>query len=308
MGTLSEKTKGKWPSILAELGVDKQHLTGRHGPCPLCAGKDRFRFDDKGLGRWICSQCGAGDGVSLLQKIHGWDFKEAAREIERVAGTARAIPIRQGPSIDAVKAEMRAIWKGSKPLVMLDATARWWLRRVGVIPQSKDLRAVMSLRCPGAGDFPAMIALVRGVDGEVVNMHRTFLDGQGDKAPIDDARRVMPLSLPKGCAIRLTDPAATLGIAEGLETAVAATEMFGVPCWSAMTAQNMQDFAPPEGVEKVVVFGDCDASFTGQAAAYTLARKLWSRQIKVEIRIPEKIGDDWRDCWLASKPKAEETA
>ena len=30
------------------LGVPAKALTNRHGPCPICGGKDRFRFDDKG--------------------------------------------------------------------------------------------------------------------------------------------------------------------------------------------------------------------------------------------------------------------
>ena len=35
-----------WPEILVGLGIDPQFLVRRHGPCPACGGKDRFRFDD----------------------------------------------------------------------------------------------------------------------------------------------------------------------------------------------------------------------------------------------------------------------
>ena len=39
--------QGRWRSILAVLGADEKTLSGKHGPCPMCGGRDRFRFDDK---------------------------------------------------------------------------------------------------------------------------------------------------------------------------------------------------------------------------------------------------------------------
>jgi len=56
--------QGRWKSILTALGADEKTLSGKHTACPLCGGKDRFRFDDKeGRGTYFCSGCGAGDGV-----------------------------------------------------------------------------------------------------------------------------------------------------------------------------------------------------------------------------------------------------
>ena len=43
--TTKERAVGRWKSILPAFGVTPQQLTGKHGPCPLCGGKDRFRFD-----------------------------------------------------------------------------------------------------------------------------------------------------------------------------------------------------------------------------------------------------------------------
>ena len=86
---LKERAAGRWPGILAALGVPSSALRNRHGPCPIpgCGGRDRFRFDDKGgRGTWICSRCGAGDGIELVKRIHGIEFKEAARLIEQHIG------------------------------------------------------------------------------------------------------------------------------------------------------------------------------------------------------------------------------
>ncbi|ELC6028678.1 hypothetical protein RJM76_004383 [Escherichia coli] len=60
---ISAAARGKWPVILQMLRIDVPE-NGRHGPCPKCGGKDRFRLDDlDGRGTWICSQCGNGDGL-----------------------------------------------------------------------------------------------------------------------------------------------------------------------------------------------------------------------------------------------------
>ena len=86
---LSERAAGRWRGILPALGIDPRHLTGKHGPCPKCGGKDRFRFDNKdGNGSWICTHCGAGYGANLVMLVHGLDFREAARRIEGVIGGA----------------------------------------------------------------------------------------------------------------------------------------------------------------------------------------------------------------------------
>ncbi|HAU4420604.1 TPA: hypothetical protein JDY45_22925 [Citrobacter freundii] len=51
---ISAAARGKWPVILQMLRIDVPE-NGRHGPCPKCGGKDRFRLDDlDGRGTWIC--------------------------------------------------------------------------------------------------------------------------------------------------------------------------------------------------------------------------------------------------------------
>ena len=83
---------GRWRSILTTLGMNEKALSGKHCACPMCGGKDRFRFDDKdGRGTYYCSGCGAGDGVKLAMGITSLSFKDAAREIERLAGVVQPV-------------------------------------------------------------------------------------------------------------------------------------------------------------------------------------------------------------------------
>lgn len=76
---------GHWPRILPALGM--KVIKNRHQACPVCGGADRFRFDDKeGRGTWFCNQCGAGDGLKLVEKVFGVSASEAAGKVNAVTG------------------------------------------------------------------------------------------------------------------------------------------------------------------------------------------------------------------------------
>lgn len=84
---IKQRARGQWPAILVALGIDPAHLRNRHGPCPACGGRDRFRFDDRdGDGRYYCNGCGAGDGFNLLEKTHRWTAPEALQAVARWLG------------------------------------------------------------------------------------------------------------------------------------------------------------------------------------------------------------------------------
>lgn len=77
--------RGYWSRILPALGVNV--LKNRHQACPVCAGKDRFRFDDQeGRGTWFCNQCGAGDGLALVSKVLDVGISEAAERVNGLIG------------------------------------------------------------------------------------------------------------------------------------------------------------------------------------------------------------------------------
>ncbi|EPI2106449.1 DUF927 domain-containing protein [Providencia rettgeri] len=79
------KANGQWQNILSNLGAEVPLNT--HTACPHCGGKDRFRFDDKdGNGTFICSQCGSGDGLDLVQRVLGGSVTEAAYEVAGMIG------------------------------------------------------------------------------------------------------------------------------------------------------------------------------------------------------------------------------
>ncbi|EBG1929078.1 DNA primase [Salmonella enterica] len=75
---VTQAAAGQWPYVLAGLNISAPDSPRKHVPCPACGGKDRFRFDDGGRGSFICNQCGAGDGLDLIQKVHNCNATEAA--------------------------------------------------------------------------------------------------------------------------------------------------------------------------------------------------------------------------------------
>ncbi len=296
----ADRARGKWRGILMQLGVEDRFVDprGKHGPCPFCGGTDRYRWDnDKGNGTFICNQCGAGDGLALLMRLHGWDFRTAASEVDRIVGGVSPEPVRRTSSEADNRERLRRLWKASLPISEGDP-AWTYLSSRGVLPASVPvcLRFVEKCPVPGGETSPAMIALVDGEDGSAVNIHRTFL-GPNGKADMDNPRALMPGELPGGSAVRLYPVYGDrLGIAEGIETAIAAAKRFRVPTWAALNANNLAKWMPPAGVSEVLVFGDCDAKFGGQAAAYALAHRLSARHgISAAVHIPQAIGTDWAD-------------
>jgi putative DNA primase/helicase len=151
------------------------------------------------------------------------------------------------------------------------------------------------------GEYPAMAHLVSDKDGNPATWHITYLTERGEKAPVFSAKKLMTPSRDwKGGAIRLCckySDGKTLGIAEGVETALACADWLGHPVWAAVNANNLAAFEPPEWVERLVIFADNDGTFTGQAAAFELARRMKvKRKMKtVEVEIPIEQETDFAD-------------
>jgi len=295
--------KGKWRGILMTLGLPEKCLKDRHGPCPLCDGVDRFRWDNKdGRGTYICNQCGAGDGMKLALEYTGRPFQEVAAEIDGMLGNIK--PEAARPEIDPEKRRdlLRDTYKATRRVERGDLVHRYLTSRgVEEYTYPDALRFAEKLRDGEGGIRPCMVAMVSGPDGKPVTMHRTFLkpDGSG-KAEMTAPRKLMPGDLPEGACVRIGDYVAggALGIAEGIETALSAAAMYDMQVWAAINSTMLRKWLPPEGCTDVAIFGDNDAKFGGQAAAYHLAHRLAVKGVSVTVHIPDRVGMDWNDIHM----------
>lgn len=295
---LRDQVQGKWRGILISLGVDERFLKNRHTSCPMCGGKDRFRFDDKnGRGTYFCNQCGSGDGFELAMKYTGQDFKGIARHIDSIVGTVEVAQPKPGYN----KEDLKRNFGGLIKLAPNDAVNRY-LRGRGL-----SLIAGYGLRHHPAAPYyldsnvcyHAMIALITGPENERLGYHITYLKGD-KKAPVKSPKKVFKAAESIiGGAIRLAPISEHLGITEGIENALAVMEREGLACWAAVSADMMKNIQIPNGVLKVSIFGDSDKSFTGQEAAYVLARRLKREGFEVEVRIIE--GGDYLDHLIKQK-------
>lgn len=293
----AELARGRWPGILKAMGISDEFLRNKHGPCPICGGKDRFRFDDKeGSGSFYCETCRPGDGFDLLMKFTGGDFASVAKQVESLCHMP-VVERRADQDTEQKRDWCRSKWGETLEITESDPVWRYLDARIGIDQPPRAVRYHPSLfHKESSARFPAMLAKVTNHDGESVGLHRTYLSMDGAKAAVEEAKKTFVWKRQEGAAVRLCPPAERMGIAEGIETALAASKLFSVPCWSALTARGVFDWVPPPAVKEVIIFGDNDLSFTGHAAAYGLAWRLKKRNgILVEVKIPEQQGKDWAD-------------
>ena len=84
---VKRKSVGRWEQIILEHAPHLKDIITRgkkHGPCPLCGGKDRARChnDFKTTGGVFCNQCGGGsDGIAVLKWANSWTFLEALKAV-----------------------------------------------------------------------------------------------------------------------------------------------------------------------------------------------------------------------------------
>lgn len=91
--------------------------------------------------------------------------------------------------------------------------------------------------------------------------------------------------------------ARALGIAEGIETALAACCASGVPTVAAYCADNLAAFGWPAGVQRLVIFADNDDSGVGQRAAGALRARAVAAGLHADVLTPSRPGSDWCDVW-----------
>lgn len=321
-----EKATYRWSYVLESSGIDSSFLKNKHGPCPICGGKDRFRFDDlDGRGTYICNPagagCGAGDGFQLLRRYHGWTSEEGIAFLKNLLGSGpehisdilKRIPLlKNNPTkqedSENKRKKLNRVWSQSKIITSGDPVDLY-LRARGIILQSwpENLRYHPELPYYDGekkiviGKFPAMIALVQDPHNKRITIHRTFL-GDGCKANVPQPKKLMTPIMPgilHGAAIRLYKPSnGVLAVAEGIETALAFNIAAQIPTWATISAGGMEKIDLPQNIREVIIAADNDQSGRGQEAASKLAKRLLIEGRTVKRVIPPNVGDDFADMLM----------
>ena len=297
---IAKEAVGKWPFVLQHFGVDEAFLRNRHGPCPMCGGEDRWRWDNKeGKGTFFCNQCGSGDGFTLLMNLKGWSFKEAADKVREILPGVVALPEKKDTGKMARLSKAADLWREAKPVVKGDEVWKY-LNNRGLEASSDVLRCAKNVpyydNRKKTGQYAAMLAPITDSSGNFKSLHVTYLDN-GGKADVPSPKKILVGGI-QGCAVQLF-PAKNgrIALAEGIETALAVHRLTSVtrPVWAAISASGMEHISLPNTVKHVAIYADNDNNFVGQLAAYKLAARLHKAGICATVHIPSCRGYDWAD-------------
>ncbi|MGC4882198.1 DUF927 domain-containing protein [Providencia hangzhouensis] len=305
------KANGQWQNILSNLGAEVPLNT--HTACPHCGGKDRFRFDDKdGNGTFICSQCGSGDGLDLVQRVLGGSVTEAAYEVAGMIGIDTRSdnpPAYLSHEVKAQQDALKAQQAQNQANEQIEKHKRFTARYSRTIAKAKQgeseyLKAkgfestTVTLLTDGSLIIPLMDA-----DGTITAAQTIKPNGE---------KRLLLDSAKNGSYYPINEPVnvSTVIIAEGLATAMTCQliqpEAYTV---AAIDAGNLIHVAKvmrtkyPES--QIIIAGDNDSKNeinTGKVKAEAAAR-----EVSGYVSIPPCQGD-WNDYLQSREREATASA
>lgn len=259
-------------------------------------------FDDMRGGVFGCYRQGISEAWSAQERssMSRQERAELAQQVMR-ATAEREAQQRQQWAENARR--IAQVWAQSVPLVPGDPVTLYLKRRGmgGVWPLSEVLRYHRALPywhgAEKIGTFSAMVAPLIASDGRMVALHRTYLTRDGRKADVPTVKKLTGVAGPlAGACIPLHKPArGCIGIAEGIETALAAWCASGVPMVAAYCAGNLAAWQFPAGAQRLVIFADADKA--GREAADTLRARALAARMQCEVLTPTTDGADWCEVW-----------
>lgn len=322
---INQAAHGRWRQVHEQLGVDPSVMDGKHHPCPLCGGTDRFRYDDQeGRGTSYCNQCGgrgraggAMDGLELAHRLCGGTFPGTLQRVAEILGLTAGIRSLAMPD--------RRVYREPPPAKQSHDAATWLRKLIqglrqddGTVGRYLDQRGLPGIN--GAALYlhpkcwhsatrqthPAMIGLITNLDGHCVGAHRTYLDQRTNgKADVVPNKMLTPAITPdayRGTCIHLFDHQSDeLSLAEGIETALAVYAMTGSAVWAACSASMLAQVEIPAHIVRVNIWADNDLNNAGQDAARQAAQRLSTFGHHVTVHIPPRPGDDWLDVLIRAQ-------
>jgi hypothetical protein len=182
-----------------------------------------------------------------------------------------------------------------------------YLRSRGISRTSTVLKFLEQAPHRLGARLPAMLAPVVNAAVEQTGVHMTYLrpDGRG-KADLPKEYQRECRGVIHGGAIRLMehDPDAELVIAEGVETSLAASEIFDLSAWSAVYAGGLKTVELPREARRILIAADNDVSGVGQRNALAAYDRWTAEGRSVRIKTPPDVGTDFNNLLLMRRADA----
>lgn len=280
---------GAWRSTLEGYGC--QLPSGRHhGPCPVCGGKDRFRFDDKdGRGTWFCSQCDpqSGGGLLLLSRYLGKPTIETAKELLGQDMPRTVAPVRKhAVSDEQMREELRKrAAKGAKMLMEKShAASHAYMDGKGLSGEWSVSSEIMMGSDNERIEPGALLLVPVFKNGELVNVQK--ITAEGKKRPIYGGDMA-------GVCHVIDGPGKIVAVVEGFATGVTVNRMTNAKTYVAFNTSNLHSITEQARAENqestLVIFADNDEHGAGLKYAEDAAIAS-----NAKIALPPELGD-WDD-------------
>jgi hypothetical protein len=163
------------------------------------------------------------------------------------------------------------------------------------MPLPPSLRFSHIIHEKAGSELPCVVAAIQRPDRRIISVQVTFLTENGAKAPLSEPRWTYG-ALGTG-AVRLGLVIDVLGIAEGVEKALAAMQLSGIPCWATIGGSRLASISIPATAREIHIFGDNDDA--GRAAAKRALDRYTRQGRKVFLRFPPEGFKDYDQVTLA---------
>ncbi|MBV1686417.1 toprim domain-containing protein [Novosphingobium sp. G106] len=240
-----------------------------------------------------------GNSALLFKCFAGCDTLDVLRELRTIdtrvfetvsgAGDASQIAARQ----DWLRGRARDLWDQARPLG--GTLAQAYLESRSLNARAQGLR--FARRAPlgprrSVIYRPALIAALHDA-GRLVAVQRMFFEeGLGQLASdLGNPRRL--LGRPLGGAVILTRASEVLGLAEGVETAMSAALLLGIPVWATLGSERLPHITVPESVTRLLILPDNDRA--GRLGARKAMAAYARSGRTVETVWPPSGFNDWND-------------
>ena len=270
---------------------------------------------------YYCNVCGPGDAVDLLRLVFRYSRSDATKILRAAIERGEYVKGRAEIQEKEERNDKRVGWtprcskilKECAPLSSVEPVVAYLRARRLPIPNSPYLLAHPMLEYWDKDDnglfqiigtWPAMVAVIVDVTNRKVSLHVTWIKN-GQKAPVRAPRKILTrIGGFDGSAIRMFRPKdGHVGVCEGIETAIAARAITGIPTWSVLCCTMMEKWAPPDGITDVTIFPDNDPA--GLQSGIRLQQRLLENGVKVQMRLLKPQFNDWADAFTVfDRPSA----
>jgi DNA primase len=278
------------------------------GLCPFHAERSPSFHVDRRRNRFKCFGCGAsGDTIEFVRLIQHIGFAEAVRSLaggaavsSPHAGQRWVSPARDNDD-EKRTALARALWESADA----PRLAQFYLNSRGYVGKLPDaVRGHRAVWCrESQRKRAAVIAAVTDSAGQITAVQRIWIETQllwdGADQHLKGARSLdlksgkMTLGPMRDGAVRLAPAGQVLGLAEGVETALACRKLFRIPAWATLGTARLGSVTLPDVVRQVVIFGD--GGEPGRAAGEKAAAEYSRRGYTAVSEYPHPFYGDFNE-------------